>query len=107
MLEAEGAAVDTILHCPHPPEDGCSCRKPQPGMALEAADRFGFDPSSAFVVGDHAADMGMGRTIGATTLLVLTGHGAEEIERSAGATDHIAADLSAAVDIIATLIGKG
>ena len=45
MLAAEGAAVDAILVCPHAPEDDCACRKPRPGMALEAAERFGFDPA--------------------------------------------------------------
>ena len=66
-----------ILHCPHAPEDGCDCRKPAPGMALDAATRYGFDPADAFVVGDHTGDAGMGRAVGATTFLVLTGHGAQ------------------------------
>jgi D-glycero-D-manno-heptose 1,7-bisphosphate phosphatase len=107
LLRADGAAADAIVHCPHPPEDGCGCRKPAPGMALEAAARFGFDPQRAFVVGDHAADVGMGRAIGATTFLVRTGHGAEEQLRADGLADHVVADLAAAVDIIATLIGEG
>jgi D-glycero-D-manno-heptose 1,7-bisphosphate phosphatase len=105
MLAAEGAVVDAILHCPHRPEDGCGCRKPAPGMALDAAARFGFDPSDAFVVGDHAGDVQMGRAIGATTFLVLTGHGPEEVDRAAGAADHVVADLAGAADIIATLVG--
>jgi D-glycero-D-manno-heptose 1,7-bisphosphate phosphatase len=107
MLAAEGATVDAIVHCPHRPEDGCACRKPAPGLALEAAARFGFEPSDAFVVGDHAGDMGMGRTIGATTLFVRTGHGAEELDDAEGLADHVADDLAAAVDIIATLIAEG
>ncbi len=107
MLRAEGASVDAIVHCPHRPEDGCGCRKPAPGMALEAAARFGFDPTQAFVVGDHAADVGMGRAIGATTVLVRTGHGAEEELRADGLADHVVTDLAAAVDIIATLIAEG
>ena len=45
MLGVEGATVDAILACPHAPEDDCACRKPRPGMALEAAERFGFDPA--------------------------------------------------------------
>ena len=38
-----GREVDAILHCPHAPEEGCDCRKPAPGMAVDAADRFSFD----------------------------------------------------------------
>jgi len=106
MLAAEGAEVDAILHCPHAPEDGCQCRKPGTGMAHEAAERFGFDPREAFVVGDHASDMGMGRAIGATTFLVLTGHGVEEAANARDDADHVVADLAAATDIIAGLIGR-
>ncbi len=106
MLASEGARVDAILYCPHAPEDGCSCRKPRPGLVLEAADRFGFDPAETFVVGDHVADVAMGRTLGATTLLVLTGHGREEAATAAASADHVVADLGAATDIIAGLVVK-
>lgn len=107
MLATDGATVDAIAHCPHRPEDGCRCRKPAPGMALDAATRFGFDPREAFVVGDHAGDMGMGRAIGATTIMVRTGHGPEELAPAEGLVDHVAADLAGAVDIIAALIAEG
>ena len=51
-------------------------------MALDAATRYGFDAADAFVVGDHfRGDVGMGRAVGATTFLVLTGHGAQARER--------------------------
>lgn len=106
MLADEGADIDAILHCPHAPEDGCGCRKPAPGMALDAAARFGFDPADAFVVGDHAGDVGMGRAVGATTFLVLTGHGPEEQEKAGGDADHVVADLAAATDIIAARIAQ-
>ncbi|HEY6566576.1 MAG TPA: HAD family hydrolase [Actinomycetota bacterium] len=107
MLAEQDATVDAVLFCPHPPEDGCDCRKPLPGMAVEAADRFGFDPAEAFVVGDHASDMGMGRAIGARTILVLTGHGAHERARGGAIADHVVADLAAAVDIIAGIVAPG
>jgi D-glycero-D-manno-heptose 1,7-bisphosphate phosphatase len=74
---------------------------------LEAAERFGFDPAAAFVVGDHAGDMGMGRAIGATTILVLTGHGEHERVRAGAAADHVVADLEAAVAIIAGIVAPG
>jgi D-glycero-D-manno-heptose 1,7-bisphosphate phosphatase len=106
LLDAEGASVDAILHCPHRPEDGCACRKPLPGMAYEAADRFGFDPTQAVVIGDHASDMGMGAAIGATTILVRTGHGIEEQAGAAPFADHVADDLETAVDIIARLVAQ-
>jgi D-glycero-D-manno-heptose 1,7-bisphosphate phosphatase len=106
LLAAEGADVDAILHCPHAPEQGCVCRKPGTGMALEAGARFGFDPARSFVVGDHAGDVGMGRALGATTFLVLTGHGAEERARAEGSADHVVPDLAAAAAIIASLVDQ-
>ncbi len=107
MLAAEGAVVDAILHCPHRPEDSCDCRKPAPGLALEAAARFGFDTKQAFVVGDHASDMGLGRAIGAQTLLVLTGHGRDEQAGAAALANHVVPDLAAAADIITVLAAEG
>ena len=106
LLAAEGASLDAVFHCPHAPEDGCECRKPRPAMALRAAERFAFDPSRSFVVGDHAGDMGLGRAVEATTILVLTGHGGEERPKADGLADHVAADLAAAVDIIAALLAE-
>ena len=105
LLTAQGASVDAIEVCPHAPEDACDCRKPQPGMALRAAARLGFDPSEAVVVGDHLADLGMGRAIGATTILVRTGHGAEAEPAAGELADHVADDLDGAVTIIAELVG--
>lgn len=101
LLSDGGAELDGIYACPHAPQDGCDCRKPEPGLALQAAREHGFDPADAFVVGDHAADMQMGRRIGATTILVRTGHGEEELMNGAGdPADHVVADLREAVDII-------
>jgi len=103
LLAAEGATVDAIEVCPHAPEEGCSCRKPAPGLAERAAERFGFDLESCVVIGDHAGDVMLGRRIGAASIQVLTGHGLEEREASAPFADHVAPDLAGAVDIIATL----
>jgi D-glycero-D-manno-heptose 1,7-bisphosphate phosphatase len=101
LLAAEGATVDAIFVCPHAPQDGCGCRKPAPGLARQAADRFGFEPADAIVIGDHARDMGMGRAIGATTVFVRTGHGREEEAAAGPLADHVAEDLAGAVAIIA------
>jgi len=106
LLADEGAAIDAILHCPHAPDAGCACRKPAPGLALQAADRFGFDLSASVVIGDHAADVGLGRAVGATTFLVLTGHGQEERVSAEPLADHVVPNLAAAVDIIAALVPR-
>jgi D-glycero-D-manno-heptose 1,7-bisphosphate phosphatase len=107
LREAE-ADVDRIEHCPHLPDDGCTCRKPATGMAERAAARLGFEPAEAFVVGDHAGDMALGRAIGARTILVLTGHGRQERAEGEPLADHVAADLREAAAIIReVLAGAG
>lgn len=62
-----------FYHCPHHPDDACSCRKPEPGLAIRARQDHGIDLRHSFVVGDKDADMLLGRAIGATTILVRTG----------------------------------
>jgi D-glycero-D-manno-heptose 1,7-bisphosphate phosphatase len=106
LLAADGAAIDAIEVCPHRPEDRCDCRKPAAGMALRAADRLGFDTADSVVIGDHVSDLGLGRAIGATTILVRTGHGAVAETDADGLADHIADDLAGAVAIIAGLVAR-
>jgi D-glycero-D-manno-heptose 1,7-bisphosphate phosphatase len=100
MLRDADADLDGIEHCPHAPADGCTCRKPAVGLVERAAERHGFDPTTAFVVGDHAGDMAMGRAVGARTIFLLTGHGAEERPAAEPFADHVVADLPAAVEVI-------
>lgn len=98
LLAREDARLDGIEICPHGPDDDCACRKPLPGMIEQAARRFGFDPSQAWVIGDKEADVGMAAAVGAKAILVRTGYG-----RSYEATtkaDHVADDLPAAIDIV-------
>lgn len=107
LLAAENAAVDGYYVCPHHPDDGCGCRKPATGLADRAAAEHGFDPAEAFVVGDHAGDVEMGRRIGARTILVRTGHGAEELAKAEPFADHVVDDLAAAAAIIRTEVIAG
>jgi D-glycero-D-manno-heptose 1,7-bisphosphate phosphatase len=100
LLHDAGADVDAIEHCPHAPDDGCGCRKPRTGMVERAAAELGFDPGEAFVVGDHARDVAMGRAVGARTILVMTGHGHDELPGARPYADHVVADLAAAAVLI-------
>lgn len=105
LLAGGGVELDGIYSCPHRPDDGCGCRKPEPGLAFRAAADHGFELASAFVVGDHASDVGLGRRIGATTILVRTGHGSEEAANgAAAAADHVASDLKGAAAIISDIV---
>jgi D-glycero-D-manno-heptose 1,7-bisphosphate phosphatase len=99
LLADNGVSVAGFYVCPHGPDATCACRKPEPGLVLEAAREHDFDPGAAFVIGDKACDVDLGKRVGATTLLVRTGYG-EEYAPNTNA-DHVVADVLAAADIIA------
>jgi len=109
LLAAGGALLDGSYHCPHHPELGeppwrrqCECRKPAPGMILQAARELGLDLERSFVVGDALRDLEAGRRAGVPHLyLVATGKGsatwdALDDERRRGLV-HVP-DLGAAVE---------
>ncbi len=60
-LAKDGARVDGIFYCPHMPDSGCRCRKPDVGMVLRALERFPIDLGSSYVVGDSEHDVELGR----------------------------------------------
>ncbi len=89
--------IDGWFTCPHGPDDSCACRKPQPGLIIEAAARFGVEPGECVVIGDIGADVVAARAAGARSILVPTSHTrAEEIEHA----PEVAPSLSAAVDTV-------
>lgn len=77
LLQAEGIIIAGYYSCPHIPEDDCPCRKPEPGLALQAAAELGLTLDDAVVVGDKMSDLGLAKAIGARGILVRTGKGTE------------------------------
>lgn len=104
LLDEQGASLDAIYVCPHHPDDGCLCRKPAPGLARKAAEQWQVDLSRAFVVGDNACDIQMGQRIGATTILVRTGHGARVIADETVQPDYVVDNLQQAAHLIERLM---
>jgi len=106
MLEEEQIKLGGIYFCPHRPEVGCDCRKPGTGLMNLAAKDLDFDPGQSFVIGDKECDIVLGRRVGATTVLVLTGYG--RMTRAEGNTqpDFVVNDLDRAAAIIGRLIKK-
>jgi D-glycero-D-manno-heptose 1,7-bisphosphate phosphatase len=70
-----GAALDTVLFCPHAPDDGCECRKPAPGLIREALTRSGIGASESLLVGDAPRDLEAAARAGVKAALVRTGKG--------------------------------
>lgn len=71
QLQSEWAVdVDDILYCPHDRDEGCLCRKPLPGMLLDAARRHGIDLQRSWMIGDQPRDIAAGSAAGCQTILV-------------------------------------
>lgn len=81
LLGKEGAYLDAIYFCPHHPHKGyegerpelkfdCDCRKPKPGMLLEAARTFNIDLSQSWIIGDDENDIKAGQNAGCQTALI-------------------------------------
>ncbi len=104
------ARIDATYHCPHHPEGTveelrieCECRKPRPGMLLQAAAEHGLDLGNSIFVGDKDSDLSAARAAGCGAVLVRTGYGAQ-VERELGANhplyDHVFDSLSDAMPYI-------
>lgn len=106
MLRAEEICLDGLYFCPHTPEDRCLCRKPHTGLIQKASAELGFDLSSSIVIGDKVSDIEMGRRVGALTMLVRTGYGAQVAAEQKVAPDYIVDDLPGAVEVIGRIYRK-
>ena len=74
-LSAYGGRIDAIFFCPHGPDDHCRCRKPEPGMFYEIAERTAQPLLGVPAVGDSLRDIQAAQAVGATPVLVKTGKG--------------------------------
>ncbi|MFC2061891.1 D-glycero-beta-D-manno-heptose 1,7-bisphosphate 7-phosphatase [Elusimicrobiota bacterium] len=80
-LKDEGVIIDRVYYCPHHPDAGCSCRKPNPGMIRKACSELNIDLERSFVIGDKASDMNLGKNMNIKEIMVMTGYGKEEIKK--------------------------
>ncbi len=106
LLAAEGVQLDGIYICPHLPEQGCTCRKPQTELIEIAAKEHHFKPDEAFVIGDKMVDIELGKLAGATTLLVRTGYGAQVETQISATWDFVVDDLANAASVIENLLNS-
>ena len=76
MLAGVGGRVDAVFYCPHAPDEGCHCRKPESGLFEQIGERFGVELKGTPAVGDSVDDLLAGVAAGCEPHLVLTGQGA-------------------------------
>jgi HAD superfamily hydrolase (TIGR01662 family) len=96
-VEALLGPFDIIRHCPHAPADRCACRKPAPGMVVDACTTLGVEPEQCVVVGDIASDLEAARAAGARSILVPAPATRMQEVRSA---DRVAPSLGVAVEAL-------
>ncbi|MDG7044890.1 MAG: HAD family hydrolase [Nitrososphaerota archaeon] len=94
-LGERGARIDAIYYCPCLPEDDCECRKPRPGMLINAARDHYIDLSRSFMIGDKDIDAQAGRAAGCITLLIS--------DQQCQYADYPVGDFSSAVEKILNL----
>jgi D-glycero-D-manno-heptose 1,7-bisphosphate phosphatase len=92
--------VDDIKACFHTNADGCACRKPKPGMILEAAAERAIDLPASYVIGDRWSDVVAGQTAGCSTIFVDYGHEPD----TPGKADRVVGSFAEAARVI---LGQG
>jgi D-glycero-D-manno-heptose 1,7-bisphosphate phosphatase len=82
VLAGAGATIDAIYYCPHETQPPCHCRKPQPGMLLDAARDHDIDLGASWMIGDSQADVEAGKSAGCNTALLAEGESGAKQEPS-------------------------
>jgi D,D-heptose 1,7-bisphosphate phosphatase len=111
MLNRQGAYINKFYYCPHHPTEGtepyrqiCDCRKPAPGMLLQAAQALNIDLKMSYFIGDRFRDMEAAKKVEVKGILVKTGYGQELLQDDGpdkatpeGTPDFVAGDILDAV----------
>lgn len=98
-VRAGGGRLDGVYYCPHRPDEQCECRKPRPGLLLQAQAQHDLDLADSYVVGDAVTDVDLALAAGCRPVLVLTGRGGAQRSRLTPEQErvtHVAADLAEA-----------
>jgi histidinol-phosphate phosphatase family protein len=107
-LGNKGAKIDALYYCPHHPDKGypeerseykidCMCRKPKPGMLLNAAEDYNIELTRSYMIGDSHRDILAGKNAGCITVGVMTGYG---LKKTPVRPDYFFTNLEEAVSFI-------
>jgi len=98
-VAAAGGSIDAVFVCPHGPDEGCGCRKPEPGLFLDIGRRYDTDLRDVPVAGDSLRDLQAASAAGCSPWLVLTGNGRKTWDKGdLPAGTQVVEDLATAVD---------
>jgi histidinol-phosphate phosphatase family protein len=98
MVGRAGGRIERFMVCPHVPESDCECRKPRPGLLLQAHAELGVRLDTAWFVGDHISDMQAAAAVRCKGILVLSGRTSGNSAREE--VDSVVDDLQSAADLI-------
>lgn len=100
VVAAARGRIDRVFACPHHPNDGCACRKPRPGLLLQAADALNLELTECYFVGDSYTDFLAARSVGCQPIMVQSGLQAQKLPKllKNDADVPLVADLAAAVE---------
>lgn len=91
-LARAGATIDAVYYCPHEVHPPCRCRKPKPGLLLDASLAHHIDLPASWMIGDSNVDVEAGKNAGCRAALLVNGD-----DTSAGNADIVASSLLEAV----------
>lgn len=80
-IQQHGGKIQSILFCPHRPDEDCKCRKPKTGLYKELSTRLGLSFMGVYSVGDSLRDLEAAAEAGATPVLVKTGNGRKTLKQ--------------------------
>lgn len=83
QVQQHGGKIQSILFCPHHPDDECECRKPKTGLYQELADRLNISYAGVYSVGDSVRDLIAAKAAGSIPVLVKTGNGKKTLKELA------------------------
>ena len=95
LVAEQGGEVGLIVHCPHGPDDGCTCRKPLPGMLEQIATHYDADLTGLWFVGDSRGDLDAALAVHCQPVLVKTGKGLRTLAKGLPERTLIFDDLAA------------
>lgn len=81
-IEAAGGTLAAIFYCPHPPDEFCLCRKPEPGLLYQVRDYLQMDLTNVWAVGDSLRDLQAAEKVGCQPVLVKTGNGMDTFKKN-------------------------
>lgn len=100
LLKEYSGHIDHIEFCPHHPDDGCACRKPETQMLDNIAAKFSVTPQEIVFIGDSNSDYLCAQNFGCSFVLLLTGKGLKTLDKLAGKDLNLEKSLAKLVESI-------